>query len=89
MDLPTQSMTTIRTVLYRTTFGETYRVGGAAPTDHAEPWRMFCVTAPSGAWEDRAAAPGAVADVEGLVVPPVSLSRIEGQPVEEDPVPAR
>ncbi|CAN5538888.1 hypothetical protein BH09ACT7_BH09ACT7_35340 [soil metagenome] len=83
IDLPTRSLAAVHTVFYRNTFGETYRVARTSPDNHAEPWRMFTVTAPAKAWEDRIADPGAAAQLDGLVVPPALVSRIEGPAIEE------
>jgi hypothetical protein len=85
LDFPTGSLVTIRTVTYRTTFGETYRVASTTadrPTPD-EPWRMYAVTAQEKAWDDRAADVGNFAALDGLLIAPVSATRIEGTPVEE------
>jgi hypothetical protein len=85
VDLPAGSLVAVRTVFYRTTFGETYRVGapaGPRPTPD-EPWRMFVVTSPEKAWDKRAAAAGELSALDGLVVAPATATRVEGPAVEE------
>jgi len=86
LDVPAGSLVTVRTVLYNTTFGETYRVPDVtlAPSTSEEPWRMYAVTAPDKAWDQRAATDERpFLNLNGLVVAPVSANRIEGPALEE------
>ena len=84
IDVPAGSLVTVQEITYRTTFDETYRVADnsdAASRD--EPWRMYVITPPDKAWEHRAAAPHEVGALTGLLVAPVSATRVEGPAVEE------
>jgi hypothetical protein len=85
LDVPSGSLVTIGTVTYRTTFGETYRVASttAGRRTPDEPWRMYTVTKPEKAWDRRGADADQFAAFDGLVIAPVSATRIEGTPVEE------
>jgi hypothetical protein len=84
LDVPSGSLVRIGTITYRTTFGERYRVPSMTSKKPMpdEPWRMYTVTAPAKAWDDRRT-DAEFAAFDGLVVAPVSATRIEGAPIEE------
>ena len=71
IDIPYGSVTTVESVIYRTTFGEHFVV---RPTGDVSPdgqWRMFVITTPDG--EDR----------DGLLIPPGAVAVQDGPAVEE------
>ncbi len=78
IDVPSASLVRVQNILYRTTFGETFRAAGDRDRGRSDDgsWRMFAVTEIDEAWDDRVA-------LDGLVVPPLTAARIEGPPVEE------
>ena len=72
LDVPFGSLTTLESVVYTTTFGESFVV---APTGSASPdadWRMFTLTTSDGTGLR-----------DGLVAPPSAVSVQDGPPVEE------
>lgn len=71
VDVPYGSVTTVESVIYRTTFGEYFVV---RPTNDVSPdgrWRMFTITAPDGTASD------------GLLIPPGAVAVQDGPHVEE------
>ena len=84
IDVPAGSLVTVREITYRTTFDETYRVAdNSDAVTPDEPWRMYVITPPDKAWEHRAATPHEVGALTGLLIAPVSATRVEGPAIEE------
>lgn len=73
IDAPGSSLVTVRSVQYRTTFGETFSVPPSRISNRNAPWRMFAVSAPG----------SATGVIDGLVTPPASAPPLEGPPLEE------
>ncbi|KUI27670.1 hypothetical protein AU196_21095 [Mycobacterium sp. IS-1742] len=73
IDADGSSLVTVKSVHYRTTFGETFTVPPSRIGNPTAPWRMFAVSA----------AGSETAVIDGLVTPPVSAPPVEGPPLEE------
>jgi peptidoglycan hydrolase-like protein with peptidoglycan-binding domain len=71
LDVPFGSFTTLGYVLYTTTFGETFLVPRTDAVRSDDPWRMFSITDEQGR------------TFPGLLVPPATVARIEGEALEE------
>ncbi|MFF7725518.1 hypothetical protein [Streptomyces sp. NPDC008001] len=84
LDVPARSLVTVRSITYRTTFNETHLAWPPPPGTQRSRCRMFTVSEPEavGRAVTKAEA-GTSRTVEGLLVPPPLLSRIEGPAVEE------
>jgi hypothetical protein len=70
-DVPFGSLTTIESVIYTTTFGESFVVeptASASPDGH---WRMFTMTDPEGA------------AIDGLLIPPGAVAVEDGPAIEQ------
>jgi len=85
VDSPRGGILRLREVVYDTTFGEQLRAHDGEPPEEIseEPWRMFAITRPGVSWEDRASAAPTEDQLTGLLVPPVTPGRTEGEPVED------
>lgn len=71
IDAGGSSLVTVKSVQYRTTFGETFTVPPSRISNPNAPWRMFAVSsAGSGV-------------IDGLVTPPASAPPVAGPPLEE------
>jgi hypothetical protein len=71
VDVPYGSVTTVESVIYRTTFGEHFVVHTTDDTSPDGRWRMFVTTTAAGATHD------------GLLIPPGAVAVQDGPAVEE------
>lgn len=71
VDLPLGSITQVESVVYRTTFGESFIVPSTATATSDARWRMFTIAG--------AEPPG----IDGLLIPPSAVAVEDGEAIEE------